>query len=104
MLSVYAASVPAQIAGGYGDASVTDKDVMRSARVAVSSRARRTHTSVKLIRIEKAEVQVVAGLNYRVCLRVREGRRVRTVTAVVYKNLKNWYSLTDWKAGGCTEL
>ena len=51
------------------------------------------------------EIQVVAGLNYRICMRVREGRRaVRTATAVVYRDLRKRMSLTRWKNGACTDL
>ena len=93
------------IAGGYGDASVTDKDVRAAANFAVKNRSRSTGKSLTLAKIVKAEVQVVAGLNYRVCMTVREGRkRAKTITAVVYKNLQNRRSLSRWKAGGCSEL
>lgn len=104
LLGAYVVSASAQIAGGYGDTSVSDKDVKRAARLAISSRAKQVHHTVTLIRINKAEQQVVAGSNYRLCMRVRDGRRVRTITAVVYRDLKNKYSLTNWKSGGCTEL
>jgi len=93
------------ITGGYGDASVLDKDVRKAANVAIASRSRSTGKTLTLVKIVKAEVQVVAGLNYRVCMSVREGRkRAKTVTAVVYKDLRNRRSLTNWKAGGCSEL
>lgn len=94
-----------EMAGGYGDASVADKDVRKAANFAVNTRSRSTGKMLTLVRIVKAEVQVVAGLNYRVCMTVREGRkRAKTVTAVVYKDLRNRRSLSRWKAGGCSEL
>lgn len=94
-----------EMTGGYGDASVLDKDVRKAANVAIASRSRSTGKTLTLVRIVKAEVQVVAGLNYRVCMSVREGRkRAKTVTAVVYKDLRNRRSLTNWKTGGCSEL
>lgn len=93
------------ITGGYGDASVMDKDVRRAANFAVLTRSSNTGRALKLVRIVKAEVQVVAGLNYRICMTIREGRkRAKTVTAVVYKDLRNRRSLSRWKAGGCSEL
>ncbi len=93
------------IAGGYGDASVSDKDVRAAANFAIKNRSRSTGKTFTLVRIVKAEVQVVAGLNYRVCMTVREGRkRAKTITAVVYKDLRNRRSLSQWKAGGCSEL
>lgn len=93
------------ITGGYGDASVTDKEVKAAAAFAVRARSSSTRKNLRLVRILKAEVQVVAGLNYRVCLLVREGnRRSKSITAVIYKNLKNRRSLSRWKTGGCSDL
>lgn len=94
-----------EMTGGYGDASVLDKDVRKAANVAIASRSRSPGKTLTLVKIVKAEVQVVAGLNYRVCMTVREGsKRAKTVTAVVYKDLKNRRSLSRWKTGGCSEL
>lgn len=94
-----------EMTGGYGDASVLDKDVRKAANIAIANRSRSTGKTLTLVKIIKAEVQVVAGLNYRVCMSVREGRkRAKTVTAVVYKDLRNRRSLTNWKTGGCSEL
>lgn len=94
-----------EMTGGYSDASVSDKAVRAAANLALKSLSRTTGKTLTLVKILKAEVQVVAGLNYRVCHRVREGsRRSKTITAVVYKDLRNRRRLTNWKAGGCTEL
>lgn len=107
VFGIYASAnaVSAQVTGGYGDTSVADKDVKRAAAFAVRTRANQMHRVIKLVKIQKAEVQVVAGLNYRICVRVSDSRgRRSTITAVVYKNLKNRRSLSSWKSGGCTEL
>ena len=95
-----ASYVSAQITGGYGDASASSKEVKRAAKFAVEQRTLRTGNKVALVRVVKAEMQVVAGLNYRMVLRVSDkwGRR-RTATAVVYQELKNRLSLTSWKPG-----
>ncbi len=92
------------IAGGYATASVTDKEVRKATAFAVSARAKRTGKAITLVNIRKAGVQVVAGLNYRVCMRVRDGRQTRTATAVVYRDLRKRMSLTRWKNGACTDL
>ncbi len=93
------------VVGGYGDTSIRDRDVRKAANFAVKQRSANVRGNFTLISIRKAEVQVVAGLNYRICMRVRDGRgRISTVTTVVYKNLKKRMSLTRWKAGGCSEL
>ncbi len=94
-----------QMVGGYGDMSARSKDARRAADVAVKARSAKTGKAITLVRIVKAEQQVVAGMNYRVCMTVREGRhKAYTVTAVVYQNLKNKRSLSKWKRGECTDL
>jgi Cystatin domain len=95
----------AQTAGGYGDVGRNSKEAKQAAAFAVKAQARKIGQPVQLIRIEKAESQVVAGINYRVCMDVREGRRKqKRVTAVVYRDLKQHLSLSRWRSGGCGEL
>jgi ribosomal protein L32 len=95
-----------QLTGGYGDAAVDSKETKKIARFAVKARAKRTHRSLKLVKIVKAETQVVRGLNHRICMDVREGRKkARRVTVVVWEDINNRpLQLTNWKSGGCTEL
>src|SRR6266446_2894695 len=82
---------PAQIAGGYRDASKTDLAVLSAASFAIKQERRKLGRHLSLISIERAEVQVVAGLNYRLCLKVKINGKTREATAVVYKNLKQKY-------------
>ncbi len=105
-ISAAASGVRAQqITGGYGDASVTDNEVKKAAAFAIRTQSQKTGRLVKLVKIEKAEVQVVAGLNYRVCMSVREGvKKPHTVTVVVYKDLKRKRSLSRWYDEGCKEI
>lgn len=94
-----------QVVGGYSSVSARSGDAKRAADLAVRTRSSKTGKKITLVKIVKAEQQVVAGMNYRVCLLVREGRhKPYTATAVVYQNLKNRRSLTRWKKGECTEL
>ena len=90
-----------QIAGGYGDTSKTDPETLAAARFAIKQERRKLGRRLSLVSIERAEVQVVAGLNYRLCLKVRLRRKTEEVTVVVYKNLKQKYSLSSWDAAGC---
>jgi len=92
---------PAQIAGGYSEASKTDPEVLSAARFAIKQERRKLGRHLSLISIERAEVQVVAGLNYRLCLKLKIKGKTQEATAVVYKNLKQKYSLSSWDAGGC---
>lgn len=89
------------IVGGYGKISAKSAEAQSGAKFAVSTRARRTGKRIVLWKVLRAEQQVVAGMNYKVCMRVFENGKARTVTAVVYKNLKNKRSLTSWTTGGC---
>lgn len=87
--------------GGYGSISAKSAEAQSAAKFAVSVRARRTGKRIVLWKVLKAEQQVVAGMNYRVCMRVFENGKARTVTAVVYKNLHRKWSLTSWRVRGC---
>ncbi|MBX7174103.1 MAG: hypothetical protein K1X72_24235 [Pyrinomonadaceae bacterium] len=90
-----------QIVGGYGEADVKDQDVINAAKFAVKKGAKKEKATITLVNINQARVQVVAGLNYEVCLETdykKSGKKAvkKYVKAVVYKNLKNVYSLTNW--------
>jgi hypothetical protein len=89
------------IVGGYADASNSDPEVVAAARFAINTEKTKLHARIALLSIKHAEVQVVAGLNYRLCMRVKIKGKTRNVKVVVYKNLKQKYSLTSWSAGGC---
>jgi hypothetical protein len=99
---IVGASVPAYaaqdmpIAGGYSERPTSDRGVAAAAAFAVKERGRRTGRRVTLVSILRAETQVVAGLNYRLLLSVREGRLSLTVSADVYENLRRRLSLESW--------
>lgn len=103
-IGVIANTSSAQIAGGYGDADVADKTVKTAANVAVKRLAKIDGHPVTLISIVKAEQQVVAGMNYRLVMKVRELKRTRTYTVVVFRSLKGKYSLSKWKRGEHADL
>lgn len=88
-----------QIAGGYAETSNSDPEALAAARFAIKKEAQKLHVRVSFRSIKRAEVQVVAGLNYRLCMTVMIKRKTREVTVVVYKNLKQKYSLTSWTDG-----
>lgn len=91
---VLAQQVP--IVGGYAETSSANAEVVAAARFAVRAERRKEHTHITLVSIEHAEQQVVAGMNYRLRLKVRVRNQTQDVTAVVYKNLQQRYSLTSW--------
>jgi len=95
-----------QIVGGYAQTDVTNKDVVAAAKFALKKRGSTSKTNITLIKIERAEQQIVAGINYRLCLKVKYTRRAKGrdegfVEVVVYRNLKKVYELTEWTVRNC---
>src|SRR5688500_2991795 len=84
------------IAGGYGERPTNDRSVTAAAAFAVRERGRQTRRRITLLSITSAESQVVAGVNYRLVMDVREGGEVRSVTTVVHQNLRRRLSLVSW--------
>lgn len=100
-----AAQKAGDIVGGYAEIAVTSKEAKSFAAYALRARSKHEHKKFTLVKIVKAEKQLVAGENYRVCMDVRQGRqKASRVTAVVYENLKNKRKLSHWKTGECTDL
>ncbi len=97
------------VVGGYAEVSIKDKNVIKAAKFAVKERAKTQNTKVNLVEIKNAKMQVVAGRNYEICmmtnyLNKRSNKLVdQYVKVVVYRNLKNKLSLTDWTQENCTE-
>ncbi len=89
------------IVGRYAETSNTDPEAVAAAQFAIKTQGRKKHARISLVAIKRAEVQVVAGFNYRLCMRVKVKGKTRDVTVVVYKTLKQKYSLTSWVADGC---
>ena len=98
-----------QIVGGYNKADIADREVVAAANFAVKAEAKKQTASFKLVAVNNAARQVVAGMNYQVCLSVeRSDRRKKAVVpqvaqVVVYRNLKGKYSLTSWTIAACTD-
>lgn len=95
-------------AGGYVPARVNDTNVVAAANFAVRERGRNSGTTVRLVEISSAKQQVVAGMNYELCMEVgvKSGQgqeSVYFVTAVVYQDLKKVFSLTSWTKSNCDD-
>jgi hypothetical protein len=92
--------------GGYAAASVTDKQVIAAADFAVKAEAEAMQkkkdampATVTLVKVLGAQQQVVAGMNYRLRLKVRLNRQDKEADAVVW--WQAWrapepYELTSW--------
>lgn len=97
-----AAVCSAQIVGNYRAAAKGDAQIVGAANYAVEARNKAQQgASLKFVAVERAETQVVAGTNYRLCLTVKAGGANEQATAVVYQNLENKYELTSWTSGNC---
>ena len=84
------------VPGGYSASALTE-DVKTAAEFAVQEQSKRQPPTLKLNKIFKAEKQIVAGVNYRLHIIVKEGRSVRAAKVVVFRDLKSHYKLTSWK-------
>jgi hypothetical protein len=94
--SVSAQSVP--VAGGYTRTSTSSGEVVSAARFAARERILTQSAVIFVASIKSAEVQVVAGRNYRLVMTVWISGKLQEVRVVVYKNLEQEYSLTSWEA------
>ncbi|MBX3289216.1 MAG: hypothetical protein KF855_07705 [Acidobacteria bacterium] len=85
------------VVGSYQKAKKSDKAVKEAADFAVKGQGE----NFRLIKISKAEKQVVAGVNFRVRLRVAEkggdNESKYYVTAVIYRDLEGKFSVTSWE-------
>ena len=97
----------AQRLGGYREIDKADEGAATAAEFAVKTQSEKKEMTYKLVSVEHAESQTVAGINYRLCLKVgyhKQDDDVDTtefVRVVVYRNLQNQYSLTSWTEENC---
>jgi hypothetical protein len=103
---VIACMAQGPIPGGYSPIAVTTKEVMDAAAFAVNMQQKAMENPeggppvrLELVAIEGAEEQVVAGMNYRLRIKVKLDGRERDVAAVVW--WQAWkksapYQLTSW--------
>ncbi len=97
----------AQRVGGYKEIAKDSPEVEEAAAFAVKAQGEKQDMTYKLVSIEHAESQVVAGINYRLCLKVGYHKAdddvdtTEFVRTVVYRNLQKEYSLTSWAQENC---
>ncbi len=92
------AEEPLPIVGGYQKASIDDADIKAAADFAVSAAPKK----VKLDEIVSARQQIVAGVNYSLCLSVKPDKiglltGGKFVAARVFRDLNQNYQLTSWQ-------
>ena len=90
---------PLPIVGGFQKASIEDAEIRAAADFAVSAAPKK----VRLDKIVSARQQIVAGVNYSLCLSVKPERiglptGGKFVAAKVFRDLNRNYQLTSWQA------
>ncbi len=94
LLCLATIAIAQPILGGFSPVAPTDADALAAAKFAVAKH----DAKLTFQAIEKAEQQVVAGMNYRMTLRVLDAGKARQATAVVWHKLGNaGHELTSWK-------
>lgn len=93
--AVFAAASFGQQVGGFREVPANDKEALAAAKFAVEAHSKKE--KVSLAKLEKAEMQVVAGRNYRLTMLVNVEGGQRTAQATVWAKLDRSYQLTEWK-------
>jgi uncharacterized lipoprotein NlpE involved in copper resistance len=87
--------------GGYSMVAPSNAEVAAAATFAIREYAARSGRTIVLRAVLRAERQIVAGVNYRLCLDLTiDGRRENAI-AVVYQDLRQQFSLAQWDSGSC---
>jgi len=101
LLGTVSPSQAGQLVGGYSEASVTNTEVVAAAQFAVKALAAMPERKpvITLVEILSASQQVVAGMNYRLRLKLKVDGKDREAEVVVW--WQAWrnpepYQLTSW--------
>ena len=107
--ALFGAVAVAQRTGGYREIDKADEGAAAAAEFAVKDQSEKKELAYKLVSVAKAETQTVAGINYRLCLKVsyqKQGEDEETnefVQVVVFRSLQKEYSLTSWSEEACSK-
>ena len=88
-----------RLCGGYDETPVTNADVSAAAQFAVTAQAAQPDqkSAIALVDILSARQQVVAGINYRLWLKVRVEGKDHDAEAIVWRHLTGELELTSWE-------
>jgi len=84
----------APLAGGWQRVRIDDLEVVAAANFAAQAIEARNSTTIDIVFIRRAWVQVVAGKNYRMGMKLNWGGKEQWRQVVVYEDLNGGYSLT----------
>jgi len=82
--------------GGYSRVEI-NPDVVAAAKFATKEQSRREYVPIALVQVLRAEQQVVAGMNYKMALKVSKTGHMHVVEASVFRGLDGHYELRDWR-------
>lgn len=82
-----------QVPGGFFASQTSDPHVLAAAKFAVASR----DPQLKLLGVERAQQQVVAGANFRLTLKLEDHGTNRLAEVVVWRKLDGTHELTSWQ-------
>jgi hypothetical protein len=106
---ISAVVVSAQKTGDYREIDKADEGAVAAAEFAVKDQSEKKELTYKLVSVAKAETQVVAGINYRLCLKIsyrkqnEDADTTEFVRVVVFRSLQKEYSLTSWTEEECSK-
>lgn len=82
--------------GSYQPAVADSADVRKAADFALGEQEKREKSSLRLQAILQASMQVVAGTNYQLTLRVEKDAGQQQATVAVFRGLDGHYELKSW--------
>lgn len=87
------------LVGGYSEASVTNAEVAAAVQFAVKTLAAMPERmpDITLVEILSVSQQVVAGMNYRLRMKLKVDGKHRNVEVVVWRKLDGKHELTSWE-------
>jgi hypothetical protein len=86
LTSLSSAAVSAQRIGGYREIDKADEGAATAADFAVKAQSEKKEMTYKLVSIEHAETQTVAGINYRLCLKIGHHKQDDDVDTTEFAN------------------
>lgn len=96
--------------GGFKTVSSEDAGVQAATEFVLQEKSKELGVELSLETIHKAEVQVVQGKNYRLCLQIyAPSKEAETdgvtlfIQTIIYNDLKNKYKITKWEDSECDQ-
>jgi hypothetical protein len=96
--TVQSSAAAEHLVGGYSEVPTTNEQVIAAAQFAATTQSISTESGpeITIVEILSAQQQVVAGMNYRLRLKVKVDGTVREAGAVVWRKLDGKHELTSW--------